>query len=111
MPTVRCPNPNCRTPILADRLHAAPDEWRPGTHVGHAAVGEHDDSRSVSEADWLEFDSEANDYGVPDRAGLQSVIDAIGGHYLHLAREYGWLDTEVRDAVYVETKRRGWCGE
>lgn len=47
----------------------------------------------------------------PDRAGLQSVIDAIGGHYLHLAREYGWLDTEVRDAVYVETKRRGWCGE
>lgn len=36
MPTVRCPNPNCRTPILADRLHAAPDEWRPGTHVGHA---------------------------------------------------------------------------
>ena len=33
------------------------------------AVGEHDDSRSVSEADWLEFDSEANDYGVPGGLG------------------------------------------
>ena len=67
--------------------------------------------RSVSEADWLEFNTEANDYGVPDRAGLQSVIDVIGEHYLHLAREWGWNDTEVRDAMYVETKQRGWCRE
>lgn len=43
--------------------------------------------------------------------GLQSVIDAIGEHYLYTAREYGWLDTEVRDMVYVETKQRGWCQE
>lgn len=43
--------------------------------------------------------------------GLQSVIDAIGEHYLYTAREWGWNDTEVRDAVYVETKRRGWCQE
>lgn len=50
-------------------------------------------------------------YGVPDRAGLQSVIDVIGEHYLHLAREWGWNDTEVRDAMYVETKQRGWCRE
>lgn len=49
--------------------------------------------------------------GVPDRAGLQSVIDVIGEHYLHLAREWGWNDTEVRDAMYVETKQRGWCRE
>lgn len=55
--------------------------------------------------------TEANDYGVPDRAGLQSVIDVIGEHYLHLAREWGWNDTEVRDAMYVETKQRGWCRE
>lgn len=48
---------------------------------------------------------------VPDRAGLQSVIDVIGEHYLHLAREWGWNDTEVRDAMYVETKQRGWCRE
>ena len=41
----------------------------------------------------------------------QSVIDVIGGHYLHLAREWGWNDTEVRDAMYVETKQRGWCRE
>lgn len=40
-----------------------------------------------------------------------AVIDVIGEHYLHLAREWGWNDTEVRDAVYVETKRRGWCQE
>lgn len=71
----------------------------------------HDGPRSVSEADWLEFNTEANDYGVPDRAGLQSVIDVIGEHYLHLAREWGWNDTEVRDAMYVETKQRGWCRE
>ena len=58
-----------------------------------------------------EFKTEANDYGVPDRAGLQSVIDVIGEHYLHLAREWGWNDTEVRDAMYVETKQRGWCRE
>lgn len=32
-------------------------------------------------------------------------------HYLHLAREWGWNDTEVRDAMYVETKQRGWCRE
>ena len=70
-----------------------------------------DGPRSVSEADWLEFNTEANDYGVPDRAGLQSVIDVIGEHYLHLAREWGWNDTEVRDAMYVETKQRGWCRE
>jgi len=44
-------------------------------------------------------------------AGLQSVIDVIGEHYLHLAREWGWNDTEVRDAMYVETKQRGWCRE
>ncbi len=31
--------------------------------------------------------------------------------YLHLAREWGWNDTEVRDAMYVETKQRGWCQE
>lgn len=49
--------------------------------------------------------------GCPDRAGLQSVIDVIGEHYLHLAREWGWNDTEVRDAMYVETKQRGWCRE
>lgn len=42
---------------------------------------------------------------------LQSVIDVIGEHYLHLAREWGWNDTEVRDAMYVETKQRGWCRE
>ena len=30
---------------------------------------------------------------------------------LHLAREWGWNDTEVRDAMYVETKQRGWCRE
>lgn len=41
----------------------------------------------------------------------QSVIDVIGEHYLHLAREWGWNDTEVRDAMYVETKQRGWCRE
>lgn len=44
----------------------------------------------------------------------ETCEDSIHGPYepdLHLAREYGWLDTEVRDAVYVETKRRGWCGE
>ena len=52
-----------------------------------------------------------------------AVIDAIGEHYLYTApgrgggerqnqaREWGWNDTEVRDAVYVETKRRGWCQE
>ena len=40
-----------------------------------------------------------------------SVIDVIGEHYLHLAREWGWNDTEVRDAMYVETKQRGWCRE
>lgn len=34
-----------------------------------------------------------------------------GEHYLHLAREWGWNDTEVRDAMYVETKQRGWCRE
>lgn len=84
--------------------HANQGPWKPASE-------DPDDSGSVSEADWLEFDSEANDYGVPDRAGLQSVIDAIGGHYLHLAREYGWLDTEVRNAMYVETKQRGWCRE
>lgn len=33
--------------------------------------------------------TEANDYGVPDRAGLQSVIDVIGEHYLHLAPRMG----------------------
>lgn len=38
-------------------------------------------------------------------------IDVIGEHYLHLAREWGWNDTEVRDAMYVETKQRGWCRE
>lgn len=65
----------------------------------------------VNCTDWLEFNTEANDYGVPDRAGLQSVIDVIGEHYLHLAREWGWNDTEVRDAMYVETKQRGWCRE
>ena len=58
-----------------------------------------------------EWNTEANDYGGPDRAGLQSVIDVIGEHYLHLAREWGWNDTEVRDAMYVETKQRGWCRE
>ncbi len=31
--------------------------------------------------------------------------------YLHLTREWGWNDTEVRDAMYVETKQRGWCRE
>lgn len=40
-----------------------------------------------------------------------AVIDAIDEHYLYTAREWGWNDTEVRDAVYVETKRRGWCQE
>lgn len=84
--------------------HANQGPWKPASE-------DPDDSGSVSEADWMEFDSEANDYGVPDRAGLQSVIDVIGEHYLHLAREWGWNDTEVRDAMYVETKQRGWCRE
>jgi len=86
-------------------------EWKPEPKPATPDITDHDGPRSVSEADWLEFNTEANDYGVPDRAGLQSVIDVIGEHYLHLAREWGWNDTEVRDAMYVETKQRGWCRE
>lgn len=86
-------------------------EWKPEPKPATPDITDHDGPRSVSEADWLEFNTEANDYGVPDRAGLQSVIDVIGEHYLHLAREWGWNDTEVRDAMYAETKQRGWCRE
>lgn len=86
-------------------------EWKPEPKPATPDITDHDGPRSVSEADWLEFNTEANDYGVPDRAGLQSVIDVIDEHYLHLAREWGWNDTEVRDAMYVETKQRGWCRE
>lgn len=102
--TVRCSNPNCRTRFSWTDYTPPQPEWKPEPKPATPDITDHDGPRSVSEADWLEFNTEANDYGVPDRAGLQSVIDVIGEHYLHLAREWGWNDTEVRDAMYVETK-------
>lgn len=46
-------------------------EWKPEPKPATPDITDHDGPRSVSEADWLEFNTEANDYGVPDRAGLQ----------------------------------------
>ena len=103
--------PELPYPFQLDDYTPPQPEWTPEPKPATPDITDHDGPRSVSEADWLEFNTEANDYGVPDRAGLQSVIDVIGEHYLHLAREWGWNDTEVRDAMYVETKQRGWCRE
>lgn len=111
IPTARCSNPNCRTRFSWTDYTPPQPEWKPEPKPATPDITDHDGPCSVSEADWLEFNTEANDYGVPDRAGLQSVIDVIGEHYLHLTREWGWNDTEVRDAMYVETKQRGWCRE
>lgn len=85
--TVRCSNPNCRTRFSWTDYTPPQPEWKPEPKPATPDITDHDGPRSVSEADWLEFNTEANDYGVPDRAGLQSVIDVIGEHYLHLARE------------------------
>lgn len=64
-------------------------------------------SDRVSEADWRRFDAEANDYGVPDRGTLQTIINQVGVDYLWMARWRGWDDTEVRDAISGWWKRKG----
>lgn len=45
------------------------------------------------------------------KADLLPLISRVAQRENHLAREWGWNDTEVRDAMYVETKQRGWCRE
>ena len=56
----------------------------------------------------VSYAGDLDDYGMFDGT-WRAAVDCE--HSLHLAREWGWNATEVRDAMYVETKQRGWCRE